>query len=185
MKRFVYILIGLSTFITGVLLIPNGSNNAENVIVVNNQQIYSNTISIPQTIPRFQQLDDKRFGLCTEFQLTSGSKRVYLGYFTGEGNVQDISVCDNTAITYEGIRRAFKGCKKGKKNFVERSFRLNEKGEKTGERCSLFYPKGASIIYLTEGEEHWSITSTSLEVATEFENSEEFLLWKSHKTFKE
>ena len=72
-------------------------------------------------------------------------------------------------------------CGKGNKNLVERGLKLNEQGHKIGERCLTIYPKAGAHIFWTEGNDYWFITTTSLEIAKEFESSEAFRLWKSGK----
>jgi hypothetical protein len=56
---------------------------------------------------------------------------------------------------------------------IERNSKLNEEGQKVGERAVGVSPSGARIFW-TEGEKYWSIDAPCLELAKEFEGSEMF-----------
>jgi hypothetical protein len=57
---------------------------------------------------------------------------------------------------------------------VGQNSKLNEKGQKIGERAVSVSPSGSARIFWTEGDEFWSIQAPSLELAEEFEESEMF-----------
>jgi hypothetical protein len=72
----------------------------------------------------------------------------------------------------------------GKENVIERSFKLNEDGQKIGERCVIVFTGSGARIFWTEGEtEYWIIDATSLGLTKEFEKSETFRLVKSGRYF--
>ncbi len=70
---------------------------------------------------------------------------------------------------------------------VEQSSKLNEKGQKVGERAiDVFRHKGEIIavrIFWTEGQEFWFIQAPSLKLAQEFESSEIFRSVRSNNSF--
>jgi hypothetical protein len=70
---------------------------------------------------------------------------------------------------------------------VEQGFKLNEKGQKIGERAVDIFRRngetGAVRIYWTEGEEFWFIQAPTLKLAQEFESSEIFRFVRSNNSF--
>jgi hypothetical protein len=57
---------------------------------------------------------------------------------------------------------------------IEQNSKLNEKGQKIGERAVTVSPSGSTRIFWTEGDEFWFIQAPSSELAEEFEASEMF-----------
>ena len=58
------------------------------------------------------------------------------------------------------------------KEIVGRDAKLNERGQKVGERAVRVASSGSASIFWTEVDEFWSIQAPSLELAEEFESSD-------------
>ena len=55
---------------------------------------------------------------------------------------------------------------------IEQGSKMNENGEKIGERAIIIFPPETARIFWTEGEEFWDIQAPSLKLAKEFESSD-------------
>jgi hypothetical protein len=175
MKCFIHILIGVLTFLIGISFIQSGHKPAAQEVEADSPKIQSETLIKPNQ-PRFKYLGGDSFK-------SSGSEPRFADDCIGCGEIGDIEIYHNTERKPELTRYTLEAqCGKGNKNLVERGLKLNENGEKIGERCLTVYPEaGAAHIFWTEGVEFWFISTTSLEIAKEFESSEAFRLWKSGK----
>lgn len=178
MKCFIYILLGVLTFLIGILFVQNIYRHNVESVEIENQKIQLDLPS-QQNQPRFLYLGGS--GSHGSFK-SSGSEPRFADDCIGCGEIGDISIYHNTERKPEHTRYTLKAqCGKGNKNLVERGLKFNEQGQKIGERCLTIYPKAGAHIFWTEGDDYWFITTTSLEIAKEFESSEAFRLWKSGK----
>lgn len=175
MKHFTYILIGFITFFIGILFVLNTYKNSGEVIEINSQKIQSDISSTPNH-PRFLHIGgSKRYG---SFK-SSGSKPVFADDCIGCGEIGDISIYHNSESPEQTSYTLKANCVESK-HLVEKGFKLNEKGQKIGERCIIVIPEVDARIFWTEGEkDYWIISAPSLKLIKEFESSEEFRLWKS------
>ncbi len=181
MKRYIYILIGVFTFFVGISSIQNTNKINVELVEINNQEVQPDMPSKPNQ-PRFLHIGGESFGSYASFK-SSGSEPNFADDCIGCGEIGDISIYHNTELKPELTSYTLEAqCGKGNKNLVERGLKLNEKGQKIGERCLTVYPKGKAHIFWTESEEFWFITTISLELAREFESSDAFHLWKTGKS---
>ncbi len=173
MKCFIHILIGVLTFLIGISFVLNGHKSDAQEVKIISPKIQSETLTKPNQ-PRFLYLGGN-------FK-SSGSEPRFADDCIGCGEIGDIEIYHNTERKPELTRYTLEAqCGKANKNLVERNLKFNENGEKIGERCLTIYPEAGAHIFWTEGVEFWFISTTSLEIAKEFESSEAFRLWKSGK----
>ncbi|HYX72097.1 MAG TPA: hypothetical protein VE732_04945, partial [Nitrososphaera sp.] len=178
MKFIKYILLGVLTFLVGIAFVQNIHRHDAESVETENQKVQLDSPS-KQSQPRFLYLGGT--GSYGSFK-SSGSEPRFADDCIGCGEIGDISIYHNIERKPEHTQYTLEAqCGKGNKNLVERSIKLNEQGQKIGERCLTIYPEGGAHIFWTEGVEYWFITTTSLEIAKEFESSEVFRLWKSGK----
>lgn len=174
MKSFIHILIGVLTFLIGISFVLNGHKSDAQEAGTNNPKKQSET---PAKLnpPRFLYLGGSSFK-------SSGSEPRFADDCIGCGEIGDIAIYHNTERTPKLTRYTLEAqCGKDNKNLVEHGLKFNENGERIGERCLTVYPEAGAHIFWTEGVEFWFISTTSLEIAKEFESSEAFRLWKSGK----
>ena len=155
----------------GISFIQNANKPVAQEVEISSPKIQTDSLIKPNQ-PRFLYLGGSSFK-------SFGSEPRFADNCIGCGEIGDIEIYHNTERKPEHTRYILEAqCGRGNKNLVERGLKLNENGEKVGERCLAVYPKGAHIFW-TEGIEYWFISTTSLEMAKEFESSEAFRLWKS------
>ncbi len=172
MKRFTYILIGFITFFVGILFVITYKNSGE-VVKINSQNTQSD-IPLTSNQPRFLQMED--FGTIGMFK-SSGSKPVFGADCVWCVEIGDISV-RHVFQSPEHIGFMLKVYAESK-YLVEKGFQINDKGQKIGERCITVSPAGANLLWTESEEEYWIISAPSLQLVKEFEDSEEFRLWKA------
>jgi hypothetical protein len=166
-KYFVYIFIGILTFFIGVASLRDLSKGKD-ALEAPTLEIRTK-ISAESNQPRFQHLSGENSDGISAFK-SSGSE------------FPDIFIEHDAELNIRQKRDAVElYCSKRQNDFfVERTVKLNDKGNKIGIRClSVFTNK--AFIFWSEGEDQWSITASTLELAKEFESSETFRLWKSKK----
>ena len=178
MKCFIYILIGVLTFLIGISFIQITYKRSVEVVEVTNQEIQLDVLP-KHNEPRFLQLGG--FGSYGSFK-SSGSEPRFSDDCIGCGEIGDISIYHNSQSPEQTSYTLKANCVENK-HLVEKGFQLNENGQKIGERCLIGFPGADASIFWTEGKkDYWIISATSLNLVKEFESSEAFRLWKSGKS---
>jgi len=178
MKYFIYILIGVLSFLLGISFVQNIYRHDVESFEIKNQEIQLDLPS-KQNQPRFLHLGG--FGSYGSFK-SSGSEPRFADDCIGCGEIGDISIYHNSESPEQTSYTLKANCVESK-YLVEKGFQLNEKGQKIGERCFIIFPKAGARIFWTEGEkDYWIISASSLNLVKEFESSEAFRLWKSGKS---
>ncbi len=180
MKRFIYITIFVFTLLVGIV-----STQIVEIVdmwtgQVNNSQIQSNNVPeivYPKIVyPRFRLLE-KGFN-DYQFQSSNRERRF--------ANGANISILHDF-VSPEGMHEILEAnCTKYRRDSIKRSFKLDENGQRIGERCVIVNrSSGETRIIWTESKtEYWTIDATSLSLAKEFESSETFRLLKSSQYSK-
>lgn len=166
MKRLLCILVGLTTFWAGLEL---GSAAAFGNL---SSKLPAETQTVVQ--PRFLHL--RGFGEYADFK-SSGSRAEFPKNCPECAETGDIAVDRRRLEASEP--RTLDYSRFWKEKDVKCSFTKDAGGRVTGESCRTVGSQKPSWIVWIEGDERWSIRTTSPELAAAFENSPEFAQWRA------
>jgi hypothetical protein len=171
MKRSIYILVAAFTFLIGISFIQNTDKSFEEGLATINNQKTQLDIQAKSKQTRFLHLGGSNFK-------SSGSEPIFAEDCIGCGELGDINVYHNSESIEMTTYTLNANCN-GKFKVVQKSFQLNEKGEKIGERCVVVFSDEHSRIVWTESEKDvWIMSAPTVELVQEFEKSE---IYKSNK----
>lgn len=166
-KRFLYILIGFSTVLTGIF----SAKPFDGIVEIGSK--YDRAETLIQIIkPRFIYLGGNNFK-------SAGSKPVFSDDCIGCGELGDINVYHNSESA-EMTEYTFNANCNGKSIVVEKGLQLDENGNVIGKRCIMVLSDDHSRIVWTESEKDvWIMSAPTAELVKEFEKSEVYKSYKS------